>query len=454
MSRPETLAAVFLTGLRPMFTTQPPLTQRIERMIDQTPIINPHTHIRCDNPSAPDLAALLSYHWVQTELKAVGMPAPDLDPALPADERVRRSIPYLKRMRNTAMSWCLFRIFRDLYDFHDPALDESNWRGLFDRVGANGANRGWAEHVLKDRCHIETLVTSLGNRSANPERNPDYVLHMLDAHYLFCPGVATDLEPFFVGRTTKAEYVPALKEILGELPGSAQRLDKLVREWLDQTIRGPVRFSNTFIPIEQRFGPPDTSATEHALKNAESALSDSEIDDLVRAVTWSFLGWHHDNRKAFQIAVGAEYFICDGKSIPRFQETWTSEMARAFHEFPNARFDLMMASDVLTHEVAVLARQFPNVYCTGYWWHNFFPGLIEKIIGLRMQIVPMTKFAGFLCDAYYCEWTYGKLQVVKKSMAAALARLVESGFFDEDELVAILHQILHDTPRELYDLAR
>ena len=81
----------------------------------------------------------------------------------------------------------------------------------------------------------------------------------------------------------------------------------------------------------------------------------------------------------------------------------------------------MMASDVLTHEVAVLARQFPNVYASGYWWHNFFPATIEKIVGLRVQMAPMTKFGGFLCDAYYAEWTYGKLQVVKKAMAAALA---------------------------------
>ena len=127
-------------------------------------------------------------------------------------------------------------------------------------------------------------------------------------------------------------------------------------------------------------------------------------------------------------------------------------MARAFHHFGDARFDLMMASDVLTHETAVLARQFPNVYVSGYWWHNFFPATIEQIIGLRVQMAPMTKVGGFLCDAYYAEWTYGKLQVVKKAMAAALAALVEAGYYDEDELPPILHQILHDTPRDLYDL--
>ena len=148
---------------------------------------------------------------------------------------------------------------------------------------------------------------------------------------------------------------------------------------------------------------------------AAGTLADADIDALVRFVTWEVLSWHHENRKAFQIAVGAEYFICDGKSIPRFQETWTSEMARAFHHFGNARFDLMMASDVLTHEVAVLARQFPNVYARGYWWHNFFPATIEKIVSLRIQMAPMTKVSGFLCDAYYAEWSYGKLQVVKKA---------------------------------------
>jgi glucuronate isomerase len=436
-----------------MFTSEPSLAQRVERLISETPIVDPHTHLRCDQAAAPDLAALMSYHWVQTELRAVGMPASDLDPALPADERVRRAIPFLRKMRNTAMAWCLFRIFRDLYDFDERHLTEANWRTLFDKVAATGRDPSWAPAVLRDRCNIRTVVTSLGNRSDDPTRNPDHILFMLDAHYLFCPGVATDLSPFFDGRTTKAEYYDALAQVLGERPSATDRLRHLLFDWLDRTVTGPVRFTNTFIPIEQRFLPPDETRVGAILARAAgSQPSDADIDALVRFVTWQVLAWHHENRKALQIAVGAEYFICDGKSIPRFQETWTSEMARAFHEFGNARFDLMMASDVLSHEVAVLARQFPNVYVSGYWWHNFFPETIEKIIGLRVQVAPMTKVGGFLCDAYYAEWTYGKLQVVKKAMAAALARLVEAGFYDEDELPAILQQILHDTPRDLYDL--
>jgi glucuronate isomerase len=266
-----------------MFTTQDSLRERIERMIAETPIVDPHTHIRCDEPSAPDLASLMSYHWVQTELRAVGMPARDLEPGLAADERVRRCIPYLKRMRNTTMAWCFYRILRDLFDFHELNLTDSSAQALMERITRTACDPDWARRVLLDRCNIRTVVTSLGNRSAEPGRNPDFVLSMLDAHYLFCPGVATDLTPFFVGRTTKAEYYEALAQVLGERPATLEQLQRLLYDWLDRTVAGPVRFSNTFLPIEHRFTPPDLAETRLVLSQAAAAkpLSDGDIDTLV-----------------------------------------------------------------------------------------------------------------------------------------------------------------------------
>jgi glucuronate isomerase len=437
-----------------MFTSEPSLAQRIERMIGDTPIVDPHSQIRCDQPNAPDLAALMGDPGVKTGLVAVGIPKADLNPALPPDERVRRAIPYLKRIRNTSTAWCLFRIFRDLYDFDEPHLTEANYRDLFDKVAKTGSDPDWARTVLQDRSHIRTVVTSLGHKSKDESKNPDSFYYRLDAHYLFCPGVATDLEPFFKGRTTKGEYFEALEAVLGERPTTTERLERLLFDWLDRTVTGRVRFTSTFLPIEHRLRPPDESHVQFVLNQASDDwdISDTEVDWLANSVGWTILKWHHENRKAFQIAVGAESFLVDGPSIPRFQETWTSEMARSFHQFRGARFDLMMASDVLALDVAVLAGQFANVYASGDWGHNFFPMTIEKNVGLRVQVAPMTKIGGFLSDADYVEWSYGKLQVVRKAMAAALARLVDARFFEEDEIPPLLRQILHDTPRDLYDL--
>lgn len=450
MSRSNAISLRFNERVQPrpfeptMFTSEPSLAQRIERMIADTPIIDPRTQIHCDQPNAPDLASLLSYHGVQTELRAVGMPATDFAADLPADERVRRAIPYLRQTRNTAVSWCLYRILRDLFDFFDPVLTESNYRDLFDAVAKTGQDPTWAPTVLGERCHIESLVTSFANRSNDPAKNPANVRFTLDLHTLFCPGAATRETT-----KTKAGYYESLVALLGERPATTASLARLLGDWLDRTITGPVRFTNTHLPIEQRFSPPDEIQAQRVLTQAanQGALTDQDIDILVQLVTWQILGWHHDHQKAIQLTVGN-----DCASLPRFQESWTSEMARAFQQFRQARFDLLVASDVLTQETAVLTRQLPNVYASGYWQHNFVPATIETTFGMRVQISPMTKFGGFLSDAPYAEWTYGNLQVVKKAIAASLSQLVTTGYYEETDLPALFQQILHDTPRDLYNL--
>jgi glucuronate isomerase len=437
-----------------MFTSAPSLIQAIERLIDQTPIIDPHAHIRCDQPGAPDLAALLDVPWVRTELRAVGMPAEDLDPAPSPEEHVRRALPYLKRMRNTAASWCLHRIFRGLYDFSDPDLTEANARDLFDKVAAAGRDPARAWSVLRERCNVRAVVTGLGQRSADPGREPDDVSFRLDAHALFCPGVATESAPGVVGRARKADYYEALRDLFGEPPASTHQLQRLLGDWLDRTLTGRVRFTSTFVPIEQRFRPPDETRVNTVLARCADdwPLDDGDADLLAQFISWRILAWHHERRKAVQLAVGAGPLLDDGTSIPRFQEAWTAEMARTFHHFAGARFDLLIASDLLAPEAAVLAGLLPNVYTSGYWRHALTPATIERIVGLRLPGAPMTKVGGFLSDAAFVEWIYARLQLVKKAMAASLARLVEAGFYEEDELPSLLRQILHDTPRDLYDL--
>ena len=150
--------------------------------------------------------------------------------------------------------------------------------------------------------------------------------------------------------------------------------------------------------------------------------------------------------------MGAEYFICDGKSIPRFQETWTTEMARAFHHFGNARFDLMMASDVLTHEVGRAGPAVPQRLRLGLLVAQLLPGddredrRPARADGPDDQVrrVPLRR----LLRRVDLRQAPGR----EEGDGRRPARLVEAGFYEEDELPPILHQILHDTPRDLYDL--
>ena len=337
-----------------------------------------------------------------------------------------------------------------------PSSTESNYRDLIDKVAAVGRDPAWAPTVLRDRCNIRTVVTSLGNRSADPARTPTRPVH------------ARRPLPVLPRRRHRPDALLRGPDhqgriLRGPLPGPRRS----ARHHRAATARScttgstgrsragsgsPTRSSRSSSD-SCRLTSPHTRAALNRRRRTAGPLADADVDALARFVSWEVLAWHHENRKAFQIAVGAEYFICDGKSIPRFQETWTSEMARAFHHFGNARFDLMMASDVLTHEVAVLARQFPNVYASGYWWHNFFPATIEKIIGAARpdraddqgRRVPLRR----LLRRVDLRQAPGRKESDGRRPRAAWWR---RAFTRKTRSRPLLQQILHDTPRDLYDL--
>jgi glucuronate isomerase len=444
-----------------MFTSEPSLDQRIERLIAETPLIDPRSRLSCDRPGVADLAGLLSDPEVRAELRAVGMPAEDDAAALPGDERVRRSLPYLSLMRNTATAWCLYRILRDLYDFNERHLTESNVAALMDQVARSSADPAWAPGVLKDRCNLQAVATSLEHRSADPAKNPDSVRFLIDATPLLCPHSAEHLPspPRDGGGATRETYFARLATLLGERPATPARLARLVRDWLDRTMTGPVRFTSAEVPIERRVTPPDESQVHFVLTQAAAGrdLSGVEADALARFVTWELLAWHHDNRKAFQWIVGPSTIVSGDPAFvpahPRYQERWTCEMAQAFGHFGGVRFDVQTSSEALAQEVAALARRHPNVYASGPGGDGFVPASIARVFAYRIQAAPMTKIGAFLSDSASAEWLYGRLQLVKKALASSLSRLVESRFLDEDELPGLLRQVLHDTPRDLYDLA-
>lgn len=441
---------IFFFGIT-MFTSEPSLAQRIERMISDTPVVDPYSQILCDQPGAADLAALMSDRSVTSGLIAAGMPFDDLEPALPSDERVRRSIPYLKSMRNTSAAWCLFRIFRDLYDFDEPHLTAANYRDLFDKVASTAKDPDWVRSVLQDRSNIRAVVTGLENRSVDESRNSDFLSYRLELGHWLRPG----FEPLSLEQPKRSGYLEALETILGDRPTTIEHLERLVFDWLDRTVTGRVRFSSALLPVDDRLAPPDESQARLLLNQAsrEPNSSGAEESRLANLVAWSVLKWHHENQKAFQIAVGTETSSGDRASLAGDRETWTSEMARLCSGFSGARFGLMASSGVLSSEIAVLAGQIPNVHASGEFGSDFFPIAIERNVGLRVQVAPMTKVCGFLSDASCVEWSYGKLQVVRKAMAATLARLVDARFFEEDEIPPLLRHILHDTPRKLYDLS-
>ena len=215
-----------------MFTSEPSLAQRIDRMIGDVPIVDTRSHLDPRQLQAPDLAALIAERPVQRVLAGVGMPLEALDPDRPADQRVVAALPFLRQVRNTSAAWCLFRIFRDLYDFDEPHLTLENYGKLLDRVAQTAADPAWGVQILQKRARIQTLLAPMPDPQLGSSADaPDFIQYWLEI-----VGAAGDdapegirsivfglLDELLEGRVRFASF--------GTTPNLSNRVHQAVLEW-------------------------------------------------------------------------------------------------------------------------------------------------------------------------------------------------------------------------------
>lgn len=435
-----------------MFTSEPSLIQRIERMITETPVVDTDTDLNVASLSAPDIFALLNEPSLLGSLVSAGMQVSELDPSLDVDERLRRVIPYLDRIRNTAAAWCLYRIFRDLYDFHDPNLTPSNARELADRIQRNAQDPSWGASILRDRCKIRAFATNLEHAGEATPDGLNPVRYSLDLDILLRPDLGDS--PRLVGRHKHREeaYDRRLARLLGELPSSASQLRKLVHDWLDRNHAAPVCFSRMSLPAGRVMTQPDPihAVNVLALAAAEKPLSGENVEDLSRFILSKTLDWISDHRGTLRIEIGGHLHIHDGRLAGRFDPSWSELLAETFRHYPGIRFDLLVGCESGRSVAMPLATALPNVSISGAWRHDFRASTIADFLVGGVQGVPMTKLSGFSSGTSSAEWTYGKFQMARKATAAAFARLIEAGYHEEDEIPPILARILHDTPSAIF----
>ena len=409
--------------------------------VDSIPVIDVHSHINGKHPAARDPKEIIFYHYIVTEMLSAGAPPEIFSKDIPFEDALRRAIPYLKLIRNTATYWCLTRILRDLYGFKEDEINEDNWKELVDRIYSKIEEKDWYKIILeKTRLKKGFLTFRFG------EEIPEY-------DKTFYVG-ALRIEPLIT--RLSHEDIQALEKATGISINSLSRFEEALSV-LFKKFSECIAVTASFLP-EETFEEPDKAKARGSFQKrlSGSRLDSSEMKNLRSYSMNCVLSLAEEYDWPFQIMLGVVRPV-PGASPPDYAiVSYNAEslpsLCRLFHKFSSVKFDVFLANRIQSHELTVIAKNYPNVYVAGYWWYVFYPTIIDQFILERLQILPRNKINGFFSDAYVAEWTYAKACLVRRQLALTLAKMVEEEYYTMDLAKDIAADMLSRNPERLYKL--
>jgi hypothetical protein len=432
------------------------LSREIERSLGEIPLLDAHTHLDATHPSARGLHDILLYHMVVSDLVSAGCRDRARLSESPSEEearaRIERALPFLPAIANTSCAWGVRLILRDLYGWRHP-VTAANWRKLDGLIRERSRDAAWPREILR-KAGIVRSCTELWRR------------HDGRADDLF----QYSLEWGFFARSQWAEYDTALYELEkawsegspgAPLPvtqeGRRPSVSRQARSVTD--VRAALDAYVAAIPSNVVSTAQHVSTDIDFVDAGEREMSDAlrrrgkagprERDIYASFVMEEFLQRLEREKGGvvFQFSLGAEPLPAE--TVSRLSQKTLAHLGRMIARHPGVRFQCFLASAHANQGLCTMARELPNFSLCGYWWHNFFPTFIERVMSERLDMLSSSRQVGFFSDAYTLEWSYAKSRIVLAAMSRVLAQKVARGQYDKALAVSTAWSVLFDSPRQL-----
>jgi hypothetical protein len=438
------------------------LTKTLDERLAALPLVDAHTHLVGGQLGARGLHDILLYHMAVSDLYGAGCPSgarltqyPGRPTKEEAHARLEEAIPYLPFVRNTSISWGVRIILSDLYDWREP-VTKDNWRKLDDLIRERADDRMWHREVMR-RAKVTRASTEFARREGGID---DEVLQY-------------SLEWAFFTRCQWGEFDTALYELertWGRKPESPSPIGTGPRPATERVIRSvedvheavawyvrqiPTDFvtsAATHLSTDIDYRPVSEAEMGAALTRRDSA-GPAERDIYASYINEALLTMHEKelaDEVVFQFSFAAEPLPYETAS--RVNQHTIAQIAEMIGRHPKLQFQCHVSSAHANQSMCTLVRELPNFSLAACWWHNFFPSIMHRVLGERLDMVPVNKQIGFFSDAYCIEWTYAKACMVKKVLARVLAEKVELGQYDIDLAVSVARAICFESAQWLLKL--
>ena len=324
---------------------------------------------------------------------------------LPVAEKWRRFAPYWEKSRNTGYARCLLTAVRDLFGIDD--LDENTYAPLSEALQASN-REGWYEHVLLERAGIERCVCDCGTTEVDRE--------------LFTPAVRFD-------RFVRIRDLADLGRLEYETDTAIHSLDDLVEALLIDMERC---VEQGIVAVKMGLAYQRSIDYEHATHHEAEIAFDRLFRHPLQGVSFEELKPCQDYMTHQIVGAATEYGLPvqvhtgllegNGNIITNARPTLLTKL---FIRYPRARFDLFHAGYPYHHELASLAKNFPNVYANMCWVYIISPWMAGEILHEWLETIPVNKILGFGGDDHIVEGTYGHSRLARQVINRVLAEKVE-----------------------------
>ena len=432
------------------------LAAEIDGSLKQGPMLDVHTHLDATHLAARGLHDILLYHMVVSDLVSAGCPDRGRLPEAPTDQearvRIERALPWLPAIANTSCAWGVRIILEDLFGWQEP-VTAANWTRLDALIRERAGQEGRAREI-QGKAGISRSVTELWRRH---DGRADAMLQY-------------SLEWAFFGRAQWGEFdtavwelekawsegTPAAPSPIGPdaarpVPARTIRNVDDVHEALDayvDAIPANVLGTAQHISTDIDFRVVDERTMSAALRRRPRA-GRQERDVYASYIMEEFFKRMEARKPGvmFQFSLGAEPLPAETAS--RLSPATLASLAEIVARHPGIRFQCYLSSAHANQTLCTLARELPNFSLAGYWWHNFFPTFIERVIRERLDMLSVARQVGFFSDAYTMEWCYAKAVIVRRMLSRVLADKVAHGQYDKPAALSVAREILFEAPRRL-----
>jgi len=421
--------------------------KRIKTAVDKIWLVDTHEHFIPESGSIKSESDFFSLviGYLQADMLSSGMSNDELaimlDNKKPGEERWNIFSTYWENSKNTGYGQALQITVKGL--FNVDVINEISYKEIDSKMRDTRKTEGWYDHVLKDKSHVDVSIVDPLGEYARPgtEYPPEFFVKVrrFDNFITVNPNNI---------RTIESQYGVKINSLSDYINALDLAFKKAVDEESIVGIKTGLAYSRKLyfedVPedVADQFFSKVLKSSQAPDADAGRKLQDYMFHKVVAC--------SEKYELPFQIHTGM--LSRNFRSNP-IENTNALHLSNLFLKFRKAKFVIFHGSYPYMHELSYLAKHYPNVYIDMCWMHIISPAASERYLEEWLLTVPVNKILAFGGDASI-EWTYGHSVMAREVVTKVLTKMVNDGYYTENEAIEIAEKILRNNAIELFRIKK